>query len=90
MFKGKLKHHFSQYTRNNNYYELYFCLSQNRFVNDNANINIPIENGVFSIQPSMITSVDSHLISRIDSTTMDQLRQLQTNLNIIMSEASRK
>ncbi|XP_037050243.1 borealin-like isoform X2 [Bradysia coprophila] len=53
-----------------------------------ANINIPIKDGMFSMQPNAITDVDSDLVSRIDNTTMNQLRQLQANLNFVMSTFS--
>lgn len=50
-----------------------------------ANINIPIKDGMFSMQPNAITDVDSDLVSRIDTSTLDQLRQLQANLNVVMN-----
>lgn len=50
-----------------------------------ANINIPIKDGMFSMQPNAITDVDSDLVSRIDSATMRQLRQLQANLAFVMN-----
>lgn len=50
-----------------------------------ANINIPIKDGVFSMQPNAITDVDSELVSRIDPNTLKQLKQLQENLNIVMN-----
>ncbi|KAG4071335.1 hypothetical protein HA402_004039 [Bradysia odoriphaga] len=53
-----------------------------------ANINIPIKDGMFSMQPNAITDVDSDLVSRIDHTTMNQLKQLQANLNFVMSTFS--
>lgn len=56
-------------------------------INGNANINIPISDGIFSIQPSAITNADADLVSRIDPAVLQQLRQLQTNLNMIMSQA---
>lgn len=53
-----------------------------------ANINIPIKDGMFSMQPNAITDVDSDLVSRIDTSTMAQLRQLQANLNMVMNTIS--
>lgn len=55
-----------------------------------ANINIPIKDGMFSMQPNAITDVDSDLVSRIDSDTMRQLRQLQANLAFVMSTIQKK
>lgn len=57
-------------------------------IGNNANINIPIANGVFSIQPSADGVVDPSLVSQIDAHTLEQLRQLQDNLDIIMQVAS--
>lgn len=39
---------------------------------------------MFSMQPNAITDVDSDLVSRIDTNTINQLKQLQANLAIVM------
>lgn len=39
---------------------------------------------MFSMQPNAITDVDSDLVSRIDNSTMNQLKQLQANLALVM------
>lgn len=43
-------------------------------------------NGVLSVMPSHMTSVEPHFMSQLDSTTLQQLRMLQTNLNLMMSQ----
>ncbi|KAJ6638738.1 Borealin [Pseudolycoriella hygida] len=55
-----------------------------------ANINIPIKEGIFSMQPNAITNVDAELVERIDPKTILQLKQLQTNLAIVMSSIQGK
>lgn len=55
-----------------------------------ANINIPIKDGMFSMQPNAITDVDSDLVSRIDNSTMRQLKQLQANLTFVMNTIKNK
>ncbi|KAJ6634784.1 Borealin [Pseudolycoriella hygida] len=55
-----------------------------------ANINIPIKEGIFSMQPNAITNVDAELVERIDSKTIRQLKQLQTNLAIVMNSIQGK
>lgn len=52
-----------------------------------ANINIPVPNGILSLQPTHMTSVDCELASRIDPEVLDQLRMLQSNLNMIVQQA---
>lgn len=54
----------------------------------NANLNIPLADGIICIQPSNDGTVDPALLSRIDNNTLDQLRQLQENLEIIMQCAA--
>lgn len=56
-------------------------------IGNRANLNIPIADGIISIQP-MNGVVDSSLVSQIDKKTLEQLRQLQDNLDIIMQAAS--
>ncbi|XP_055630525.1 borealin-like isoform X2 [Toxorhynchites rutilus septentrionalis] len=49
-----------------------------------ANVNIPIENGMLSIRPTEMNSVDPALVGKIDPHVFAELRQLQENLNVIM------
>ncbi|XP_031619827.1 borealin isoform X2 [Contarinia nasturtii] len=51
---------------------------------NNANLNIPLADGVICIQPAMGGMVDRDLVSRIDKQTLDDLRQLQDNIDMIM------
>lgn len=51
---------------------------------NNANLNIPLSDGVICIQPAMGGCVDPELVSRIDKTTLDELRRLQDNIDMIM------
>lgn len=55
-------------------------------IGNRANLNIPVADGIISIQP-MNGVVDSNLVSQIDMETLEQLRQLQDNLDIIMQAA---
>lgn len=56
-------------------------------MSSNANLNIPLSDGIICIQPAMDGTVDPLLVSRIDKNTLDQLRQLQDNLELIMQAA---
>ncbi|XP_001655256.2 borealin isoform X2 [Aedes aegypti] len=49
-----------------------------------ANVNIPIENGMLSIRPTEMDSVDPTLVRKIDPNVLAELKQLQDNLNVIM------
>ncbi|XP_019548365.2 borealin isoform X1 [Aedes albopictus] len=49
-----------------------------------ANVNIPIENGMLSIRPTEMDSVDASLVRKIDPNVLAELKQLQDNLNVIM------
>jgi hypothetical protein len=55
-----------------------------------ANVNIPVPNGILSIRPAEMTSVDQSLINKIDRNTMAHLQQLKANLDLIMKNASNK
>lgn len=57
-------------------------------VGNRANLNIPIADGIISIQPSLDGVVDPLLVSQIDKNTLQQLRQLQDNLDVIMQFAN--
>lgn len=49
-----------------------------------ANVNIPVSNGMLSVRPNEMDSVDPALIGKIDPHVLAELRQLQENLNVIM------
>ncbi|XP_055315133.1 borealin isoform X2 [Sitodiplosis mosellana] len=55
---------------------------------NNANLNIPLADGVICIQPAMGGSLDPELVSRIDKQTLDELRRLQDNIDMIMQCAA--
>uniref|UniRef100_A0A182JRS9 Borealin C-terminal domain-containing protein n=1 Tax=Anopheles christyi TaxID=43041 RepID=A0A182JRS9_9DIPT len=50
-----------------------------------ANVNIPVSNGMLAIRPTELDVVDESLISKIDPNVLMELKQLQTNLDKIMS-----
>jgi borealin len=57
-------------------------------VEQTANINIPMPNGVMSIRPEPIdpsSVLDNSVIQKIDPTVLSHLRTLSANLNILMS-----
>uniref|UniRef100_U5ENX5 Putative cell division cycle-associated protein 8 n=1 Tax=Corethrella appendiculata TaxID=1370023 RepID=U5ENX5_9DIPT len=53
-------------------------------ISDIANVNIPVANGILSIRPQGILDLDPETIPPIDSTTLEDIKQLQNNLNLIM------
>lgn len=55
-------------------------------IREEANINIPIANGILSLQPSEMSENNSILLSKIDSETLKQLRTLHSNLELIMNQ----
>ncbi|XP_058464084.1 borealin-like isoform X2 [Malaya genurostris] len=55
-----------------------------KMLESSANVNIPVENGMLSIRPTELDSVDPVLISKIDPNVLSELKQLQENLNVIM------
>lgn len=55
---------------------------------NNANLNIPLADGVICIQPASGGMVDPELVSRIDKQTLDELRRLQDNIDMIMQCAA--
>lgn len=55
---------------------------------DGAMINIPVGHGIFRVEPSNDGVVDPGIISQIDMKTLEQLRQLQNNLDLIMQVAT--
>lgn len=58
-------------------------------VEEIANVNIPVPNGVLSIRPTEMSSVDASIINKFDDVTIEQLKRLQQNLNMIMDAAER-
>lgn len=53
-----------------------------------ANVNIPTKNGVFSLRPKKLEELKSDIIDAIDSDTLNQIRTLHDNLNLIMKMAN--
>uniref|UniRef100_A0A336MY84 CSON008238 protein n=1 Tax=Culicoides sonorensis TaxID=179676 RepID=A0A336MY84_CULSO len=58
-------------------------------VENMANVNIPVQNGVLSIRPTEMNSVDPSIVNKFDDVTIEQLKTLQQNLNLIMECAER-
>lgn len=56
-------------------------------VEGTANVNIPIVNGMLSIRPTEMDSIDTGLLQSIDPNTIEHLKKLQLNLNKIMQIA---
>ncbi|XP_021707899.1 borealin isoform X2 [Aedes aegypti] len=56
-------------------------------VEEMANVNIPIQNGILSLRPTEMDSIDTGLVQKIDSDTLEHLKKLQMNLNKIMQMA---
>uniref|UniRef100_A0A182J112 Borealin C-terminal domain-containing protein n=1 Tax=Anopheles atroparvus TaxID=41427 RepID=A0A182J112_ANOAO len=52
-----------------------------------ANVNIPVSNGVLSLQPTDLGDVDPEGLPTIDFDTLEHLKKLQANLNKIMQYA---
>ncbi|XP_052888878.1 borealin-like [Anopheles moucheti] len=52
-----------------------------------ANVNIPVSNGVLSLQPTDLEDVDAKFLPKIDYATLEHLKKLQSNLNKIMQYA---
>uniref|UniRef100_A0A182MXH3 Borealin C-terminal domain-containing protein n=1 Tax=Anopheles dirus TaxID=7168 RepID=A0A182MXH3_9DIPT len=50
-----------------------------------ANVNIPVTNGMLAIRPTELDVVDESLLRKIDPSVLLELKQLQTNLDKIMS-----
>lgn len=51
----------------------------------NANLNIPLADGqLINLQPAMDGLVDPSIISRIGKKTLEELRSLQDNIDMIM------
>lgn len=70
-------------------HNILFCLLIFSVISNNANLNIPLADGLLvSIQPAMDGMVDPNIISRIDKNTLKDLRRLQDNTDMIMQCAS--
>ncbi|XP_035903644.1 borealin-like [Anopheles stephensi] len=52
-----------------------------------ANVNIPVPDGVLSLQPTDLEDVDKQYLPKIDYATLEHLKKLQSNLNKIMQYA---
>lgn len=63
-------------------------MSNFSILGNNANLNIPLADGVICIQPEKGGMVDPELCSRIDKRTLDDLRRLQDNIDMIMQFAT--
>uniref|UniRef100_A0A1Q3EVK8 Putative cell division cycle-associated protein 8 n=1 Tax=Culex tarsalis TaxID=7177 RepID=A0A1Q3EVK8_CULTA len=59
-------------------------------VEETANVNIPVANGMLSIRPTEMDSIDAGLLQRIDPGTLEHLKKLQMNLNKIMLIAEQR
>lgn len=57
-----------------------------------ANVNIPVADGILSIRPQTIdpSHIDPQWLGKIDSNTMNHLRTLKQNLDIIMHRFDKK
>ncbi|BFF93686.1 borealin [Drosophila madeirensis] len=55
-----------------------------------ANVNIPIRNGILSLRPKKLDAgeVESNLLENIDEHTLNQIRTLHANLQLIVNKAS--
>lgn len=56
-------------------------------IEETANVNIPVANGMLSIRPTELDCVDTGMLQKIDSETLEHLKKLQMNLNMIMQIA---
>lgn len=53
-------------------------------MSDQANIAIPLADGVISVRPTSMGDFDRNLLHRIDPSTLSQLKKLQDNLNMVI------
>lgn len=53
-------------------------------ISDTANIAIPLADGVISVRPTSMGEFDRDLLHRIDPSTLNQLKKLQDNLNMVI------
>ncbi|XP_034474602.1 borealin isoform X2 [Drosophila innubila] len=54
-----------------------------------ANVNIPIRNGVLSLRPKRMGEVQPDLLQNLDPDTLNQIKQLNENLQLIVDTASK-
>lgn len=59
-------------------------------ISDMANIAIPVSDGVISVRPTSFGEFDRHLLTRIDSSTLAQLKKLQDNLSKVIKNFDTK
>ncbi|XP_061513619.1 borealin [Anopheles gambiae] len=52
-----------------------------------ANVNIPVPDGMLSLQPTDLEDMDRELLPKIDYATLEHLKKLQANLNKVMQYA---
>ncbi|XP_059621812.1 borealin-like [Phlebotomus argentipes] len=55
-----------------------------------ASVNIPTLDGVLSLRPTALTSLDTRMVSQIDDETLRSLQQLQENIGSLMKMHARK
>ncbi|XP_026843850.1 borealin [Drosophila persimilis] len=55
-----------------------------------ANVNIPIRNGILSLRPKKLEAgeVESNLLENLDENTLNQIKTLHANLQMIVNKAS--
>lgn len=51
---------------------------------EQANLNIPVANGMLSVKPSSDGIIDAALVRQIDDRTLKELRALAENINTII------
>ncbi|XP_037954144.1 borealin-like isoform X2 [Teleopsis dalmanni] len=54
-----------------------------------ANVNIPVKNGVLSLRPKKLNELKPDIVEAIDPETLDQIKTLHANLNVIMNMANK-
>lgn len=55
-----------------------------------ANVNIPIRNGVLSLRPKKLDAdeVEANLLENLDEDTLNQIKTLHENLQMIVNKAN--
>lgn len=54
-----------------------------------ANVNIPIRNGVLSLRPKRLNEVQPDLLQNLDLDTLNQIKTLNENLQLIVDTANK-
>lgn len=54
-----------------------------------ANVNIPMRNGVLSLRPKKLSELKPEFLEAIDQDTLNQIKTLHANLNLIMNMADK-